>query len=80
MEFSCCKKSYSIRYKLLHRTVTNQSTKHLLIRVRLVGSDGREHRGGTDEGVERRHGEVFLMSQIQLFTKGQVIAMCHLRR
>ena len=30
MEFSCCKKPYSIRYKLLHRTVTNQSTKHLL--------------------------------------------------
>ena len=30
MEFSCCKKPYSIRYKVLHRTVTNQSTKHLL--------------------------------------------------
>ena len=26
MEFSCCKKPYSIRYMLLHRAVTNQST------------------------------------------------------
>ena len=39
MEFSCCKKLYSIRYKLLHRTVTNQSTKHLLTKV--YTSDGK---------------------------------------
>ena len=31
MGISCCKTPYSIRYKLLHRTVTKQSTKHLLI-------------------------------------------------
>ena len=30
MRISCCKTPYSIRYTLLHRTVTKQSTKHLL--------------------------------------------------
>ena len=56
MEFSCCKKPYSIRYKLLHRTVTKQSAKHLLI-PELSGEHGAEEQVGeapADESGEEQ--------------------------
>ena len=60
--FSCCKTPYSIRYKVLHRTVTNQSTKHLLIAF-VVGQLVLYIRG---EQGQRRLGETALISHIFL--------------
>ena len=45
--FSCCKTPYSIRYKVLHRTVTNQSTKHLLSHVERKREFGSQRRGSS---------------------------------